>query len=131
MRIEDPSGQTVEVRIGHRSGELNVDVRTGSSTLSQDLRQSLGDLESRLSQNGYRADATHATHTEIRSESGTSTRSSSSSERDPSQQESAFSQQNRGRRDQNPSGRQRPRAEFVVTPLSSQDQKGNQDGLGS
>jgi hypothetical protein len=129
LQVEGASGETVDIRIASRSGDLNVAVRAGDDNVAQNLRQGLVDLESRLAQNGYHAETWHPGHSGSTTEPAAPASNSSHS---PSQQQSQSghgSQQDRGRRDNNPSNRPRWVNELASTLKAQSTEKGNENGI--
>jgi len=130
LQVEAASGQTVDIRMAARAGDLNVAVRSGDPVMAQDLRQGLGDLESRLAQSGYHAETWHPGHNGPTTESAAHSGNSSNS---PSQQQSqsgsGWSQQNRGQRDNNPSNRPRWVNQLASTLKAESTEKGNANGI--
>jgi hypothetical protein len=130
LQVEAVSGQTVDIRIAARPGDLNVAVRSGDDAVTQDLRQGLGDLESRLAQSGYHAETWHPGHNGSTTEPAASGSNSSNS---PSQQQSqsgsGWSQQNRGQRDNNPSNRPRWVNQLTSALNAGSTEKGNANGI--
>jgi hypothetical protein len=98
--------------------------------VAQDLRQGLGDLESRLAQSGYHAETWHPGHNGSTTEPAASGSNSSNS---PSQQQSqsgsGWSQQNRGQRDNNPSNRPRWVNQLTSALNAGSTEKGNANGI--
>jgi hypothetical protein len=128
LQVEGASGQTVDIRIAARSGDLNVAVRSGDYAVAQDLRQGLGDLESRLAQSGYHAETWHPGHNGSTTEAAGSNSSNSPSQQQ-SQSGSGWSQQNRGQRDNNPSNRPRWVNQLTSTLKAESTEKGNANGI--
>jgi hypothetical protein len=130
LQVEGVSGQTVDIRMAARAGDLNVAVRSGDPVMAQDLRQGLGDLESRLAQSGYHAETWHPGHNGPTTEQAAHNGNSSNS---PSQQQSqsgsGWSQQNRGQRDNNPSNRPRWANQLASTLKAETTEKGNANGI--
>ena len=130
LRVEAVSGQTVDIRIAARPGDLNVAVRSGDDAVTQDLRQGLGDLESRLAQSGYHAETWHPGHSGSTTEQASSGGNSSNS---PSQQQSqsgsGWSQRNRSQRDNNPGNRPRWVNQLASTLKTESIEKGNANGI--
>jgi hypothetical protein len=134
LQVEGPSGQTIDIRIASRSNDLNVAVRAGDDNVAQSLRQGLGDLETHLAQNGYRAETWHPGHSGSSTEPvapGSNSSSDSSSQQSPQQQSQSGhgSQQNRQQRDNNPSNRPRWVNELASSLKSQSTEKGNQNGI--
>ena len=129
LQVEGVSGQTVDIRIAARPGDLNVAVRSGDAAIAQDLRQGLGDLESRLAQSGYHAETWHPGHGSTTEPSSPGGNSSNSSSQQQSQSGSGWSQQNRGQRDNNPSNRPRWVNQLASTLKAESTEKGNANGI--
>lgn len=141
VRIENPDGQAVEIRIGHRAGELNVDVRTANAGLSHDLREDLGDLESRLRQNGYRADALDPAHSGVAIHNTGAEKQTSfangQSQQDPQQspgrgqRDQSQGDQNHTNEDQRNPNKRRWQPGFVFDLTNQSDQGENSNGISS
>jgi hypothetical protein len=130
LQVEAASGQTVDIRIAARPGDLNVAVRAGDDDMAQNLRQGLGDLESRLAQSGYHAETWHPGHSGSTTEpAAPASNSSNSSSQQQSQSGSGWSQQNRGQRDNNPSNRPRWVNQLASTLKADSKEKGNANGI--
>jgi hypothetical protein len=130
LQVEGESGQTVDIRIAARSGDLSVAVRSGDGAMAQDLRQGLGDLESRLAQSGYHAETWHPGHNGLPTEpAAPGGNTSNSSSQQQSQSGSGWSQQNRGQRDPNPSNRPRWVNQLASTFKAESTEKGNANGI--
>ena len=110
IQVEGERGQSVEIRIEHRAGELNVDVRSGDTDLSQKLRQNLGELENKLGQTGYKAEAFQPGAADTRhQQSQSQDRSHNQDQRGNSQSNSGGQQQQRGTGQQRNNQDTRPR----------------------
>lgn len=132
LQVEGASGQMVDVSMAARSGDLSVAVRSGDAAVAQDLRQGLGDLESRLAQSGYHAETWHPGHNGSSTEPTSSgSNSSNSSSQQQSQSGSGWSQQNRGQRDNNPSNRPRWANQLASTLKAESAEKGHSNGIGT
>jgi hypothetical protein len=131
LQVEGPSGQTIDIRIASRATDLNVAVRAGDDNVAQNLRQGLGDLETHLAQNGYRAETWHPGHSGSTEPVAAGSNSSSSSSSQQQSQSGHGSQQNRQQRDNNPSNRPRWVNEMAASLKSESTEKGNQNGIAS
>lgn len=134
IQVEGERGQAIEIRIGHRAGELNVDVRSGDTDLTQKLRQNLGDLENRLGQSGYKADTWHPGATETRQQQNqTQTRSLQHNSQGDSQSNAGGQQQKRGTGHQrnNQEARQRVNGLRFKQMFSPEFQGAATNGIGS
>ncbi len=136
LRMEGPSGQMVDIRIAARSGDLDVAVHAGDDRTAQNLRQGLGELESRLAQNGYHSDTWHPGHSGPAAETAAPSRnaSDSSSQQQSNQQSShgwGGSRQNQGQRENQPQNRRGWVQELASTLRSATTEKGNTDGISS
>jgi hypothetical protein len=130
LQVEAASGQTVDIRMAARSGDLDVAVRSGDAAVTQDLRQGLGDLESRLAQSGYHAETWHPGHNGSTTEpAAASGNSSNSQSQQQSQSGSGWSRQNRGQGDNNPSNRPRWVNQLASTLKAESTEKGNANGI--
>jgi hypothetical protein len=129
LQVEGASGQTVDIRIAARSGDLDVAVRAGDNNVAQNLRQGLGDLESRLAQNGYHAETWHPGHSGSTTEPAAPASNSSNSSSQQQSQSGPGSQQNRGQRDNNPSNRPRWVNELASSLKTQSAEKGNENGI--
>jgi len=131
LQVEGASGQTVDIRIASRSGDLNVAVRAGDDSVAQSLRQGLDDLESRLAQNGYHAETWHPSHSGSTPEPAAPTSNSSHSQSQQQSQSGHGSQQDRGQRDNNSSNRPRWVNQLASTLQAQSKEKGNENGIGT
>ncbi len=135
LQVEAASGETVDIRMSARSGDLNVAVRAGDDNMAQNLRQGLGDLETRLAQSGYHAETWHPGHSgstpEPAAPAGNSSNSSSQQQQQQQQSQSGSggSQQNRGERDNNPSNRPQWVNQLASTLKAESTEKGNDNGI--
>jgi len=129
LQVEGASGHTVDIRIAARSGDLDVAVRAGDDNVAQNLRQGLGDLESRLAQNGYHAETWHPGHSGSTTEPAAPASNSSNSSSQQQSQSGPGSQQNRGQRDNNPSNRPRWVNELASSLKTQSTVKGNANGI--
>jgi hypothetical protein len=129
LQVEGASGQMVDIRIASRSGDLDVAVRAGDDNVAQNLRQGLGDLESRLAQNGYHAETWHPGHSGSSTEPAAPASNSSNSSSQQQSQSGPGSQQNRGQRDNNPSNRPRWVNELASSLKTQSTEKGNANGI--
>ncbi|HEX4276076.1 MAG TPA: hypothetical protein VHZ74_12015 [Bryobacteraceae bacterium] len=129
LQVEGPSGQTVDIRIAARSSDLTVAVRSGDNEMTQSLRQSLGDLETRLAQNGYHADTWHPGHSTLTAEPARSASNSSGSSSQQDSQSGSGPHQDRGHRENNPSHRPRWVNQFTSTLKAQAKEKGNENGI--
>jgi hypothetical protein len=118
LRIEQPQGQNMEVRVIERAGEVRVAVRGGDSDVVQGLRQNLSELADRLSENGFRAETWRPAASEASATPSENKGSPGNSGGDDSQQQQRWSQQGRGQRDQNQSNRP-PWVQELETSLTS------------
>jgi hypothetical protein len=129
LQVEGASGQTVDIRIAARSGDLDVAVRAGDDNVAQNLRQGLGDLESRLAQNGYHAETWHPGHSGSTTEPAAPASNSSNSSSHQQSQSGPGSQQNRGQRDNNSSNKPRWVNELASSLKAQSTEKGNENGI--
>jgi hypothetical protein len=129
LQVEGASGQMVDIKIASRSGDLDVAVRAGDDNVAQNLRQGLGDLESRLAQNGYHAETWHPGHSGSSTEPAAPASNSSNSSSQQQSQSGPGSQQNRGQRDNNPSNRPRWVNELASSLKTQSTEKGNANGI--
>jgi len=131
LQVEGASGQTVDIKINSRSGDLNVAVRAGDENVAQNLRQGLDDLEVRLAQNGYHAETWHSGHTGSTTEPAAPASHSSNSSSQQQSQSGSGSQHDRGQRDNKPSNRPRWVNEMASTLKAQPAEKGNENGISS
>ncbi len=129
LQVEGASGQTVDIKIASRSGDLNVAVRASDDNVGQNLRQGLGDLESRLAQNGYHAETWHPGHSGSTIEPAAPGSNSSHSSSQQQSHSGSGSQQNRGQRDNNSSNRPRWVNELAASLKNQSTEKGNENGI--
>lgn len=130
LQVEAASGQTVDIRLSTRSGDLNVAVRAGDDDTVQNLRQGLGDLETRLAQSGYHADSWHPSHNGSATEpAAPANNQSNSSFQQQSQSGSGSSQQNRGQRNNDPSNRPQWFKQLASSLKAESTDKGNTNGI--
>jgi hypothetical protein len=130
LRIEQPQGQNMEVRVVERAGEVRVAVRGGDSDVIQGLRQNLSELADRLSENGFHAETWRPVASEGSAAPSENKNSSGNSGGGDSQQQS-WSQQERGQRDQNQSNRPPWVQEFENSLTSGAAPTGSSNGLTS
>ena len=110
MRVEAAQGQTVDVRLVLRAGDLQIAVQSSDKETTQGLQQGLPGLTSRLNESGYRTEAwLPGQQTAVAPDSASPSGSPSSHQppSDQSQSHSGQSQQDRGQRDSNQSNRHR------------------------
>ncbi len=105
MRIEAAEGQTVDIRIVQRAGDLQIAVKSGDDFTTQGLRHGLSDLENRLNQTGYHTETWQPGQATQESSAASSDNSSKHSQSDGSPSHSGGSQQDRDQRQDNPSNR--------------------------
>jgi hypothetical protein len=108
VRVESAQGQSVDIRIVQRAGDLQIAVKSDDTNTTQGLRQGLTELSNRLNESGYQAETWRPGHAATTAESAAE--SGNSSHQPPSgdaQSNPGSSQQNRGQRDNNPSNRPR------------------------
>lgn len=130
LRIEQPQGQNVEVRVVERAGEVRVAVRGGDSDVIQGLRQNLSELADRLSENGFHAETWRPAASEGSAAPSENKNSSGNSGGGDSQQQS-WSQQGRGQRDQNQSNRPPWVQEFETSLTNGAAPTGPSNGITS
>jgi hypothetical protein len=109
VRVESAQGQSVDIRIVQRAGDLQIAVKSDDTNTTQGLRQGLTELSNRLNESGYQAETWRPGHAAATAESAAES-GNSSQHQSPSgdaQSQSGSSQQNRGQRDNNPSNRPR------------------------
>lgn len=133
VRLHSASGETVDVRIAARPSNLDVAVRTGNDATAQNLRQGLGNLETRLAQSGFHAEAWHPTLGGSTAEPATTPdkRSSDSPSQQDSQPGSGGSQQHGADSGNHPSRRPRWVNQLTSTLNSQSTGKGNANGIGN
>ena len=131
LRIEQPQGQNVEVRVVERGGELRVAVHGGDSDVVQGLRQNLSELTDRLSESGFHAETWRPAASEASAATSENKNSSGNSGGSDSQQQQSWSQQGRGQRDQNQSNRPPWVQEFETSLTGGAAPTGQFDGLSS
>ena len=56
LQVSQPGKERVDVRVVQQGSEVHVSVHSGDASLNSGLRQGLSDLQSRLEENGYRAE---------------------------------------------------------------------------
>ena len=105
MRIEAAEGQTVDIRIVQRAGDLQIAVKSGDDFTTQGLRHGLSDLENRLNQTGYHTETWQPGQATQESRAASSDNSSKHSQSDGSPSHSGGSHQDRDQRQDNPSNR--------------------------
>jgi hypothetical protein len=130
VRVESAQGETVDVRIAHRAGDLQVAVNSANGDTTQGLRHGLSELSNKLNDSGYHAEVWHpgqpAAATESSStESGNSHRQSSGD----SQSNSGSSQQDREERDNQQSNRPRWVQELASNLAGEAESTGQSHGL--
>jgi hypothetical protein len=130
LRIEQPQGQNMEVRVVERAGEVRVAVRGGDSDVIQGLRQNLSELADRLSENGFHAETWRPAASEGSAAPSENKNSSGNSGGGDSQQQGA-SQQGRGQREQNQTNRPPWVQEFENSLTSGAAPTGSSNGLTS
>ncbi|MGA2715581.1 MAG: hypothetical protein ABSG41_20980, partial [Bryobacteraceae bacterium] len=133
FQVGQAQGQKVEVRVTQQAGELRVAVRTGDTDVAQGLRQGLSELTTKLSENGYRAEAWRPGEltalTLNSSKEASDTPGHSSNGGSQSQSQSGSPQQDRGQQNQNPSNRPRWVQELETTLRSGAGSTGDFNGL--
>jgi len=109
VRVESAQGQSVDIRIVQRAGDLQIAVKSDDTNTTQGLRQGLTELSNRLNESGYQAETWRPGHAVATAESAAE--SGNSSQHQPpsgdAQSNPGSSHQNRGQRDNNPSNRPR------------------------
>jgi hypothetical protein len=131
LRIEQPQGQNMEVRVVERAGEVRVAVRGGDSDVVQGLRQNLSELADRLSENGFHAETWRPVASEISAAPSENKNSSGNPGGGDSQQQQSWSQQGRGQRDQIQSNRPPWVQEFETSLTSGAAPTGSSNGITS
>jgi hypothetical protein len=126
LRIEQPQGQNVEVRVVERAGEVRVAVRGGDSDVIQGLRQNLAELTERLSESGFHTETWRPDAPSAPSESKSSSGYPGGGDSQPQQN---WSQQGRGQRDQDQPNRPPWVQEFETSLNSGAAPTGSFDGL--
>lgn len=131
LRIEQPQGQNVEIRLVEKAGEVHVAVRAADSDVAQGLRQNLSELSDRLSESGFHAETWRPTTADSSASSSENRNPSGNSGNGDSQQQQGWSQQGRGQRDQNQSNRPFWVQEFETSLTGSAAPTGQPNGLTS
>jgi hypothetical protein len=114
VRVESAAGESVDVRIVQRAGELHVAVKGADGDITQNLRHGLSDLASRLNDGGYRTEtwrgdqAGSANAASNQSSQQQSSRDGNSQSGNPNSGNSSQNQQNQNQRDGNRNSSGRP-----------------------
>jgi hypothetical protein len=130
FQVTQSNSQKVQVRLVEQSGELRVAVHSGDSELTHGLRQGLSDLVERLQDNGFRADAWRPSGAGPLTGSTPETRSADNHHSNSdSQSQPGWSQQDRGRQDQNHFNRPRWVEELESSLTSGGETAGGSYGI--
>ena len=129
MRIEAAEGQTVDIRIVQRAGDLQIAVKSGDDFTTQGLRHGLSDLANRLNETGYHTETWQPGQITQESSAAASDKSSPHSQSDGSQSHSGGSKQDRDQRQDNPSNRPHWIQELNSNLGSSPESSGQFNGI--
>jgi len=132
LQVTQPGKESVDVRVVQLGSEVRVSVHSGDPGLASGLRQGLSDLQSRLEENGSRAEMWRPTDsaTPASPANGAHTAPGHSRGGD-GQPQSGGSQQDGGRRNQNQSNQPRWVEELESSLTGGEESSGGSHGFGS